>query len=444
MSTSKLFKSFVEWLLLPPAYTPLIVRCLGLLALPMGLIVYTWTRGGPGPTSVAAWRIGGNMLQFPMPEQAFANVWFVAGIISCIALIVGSSRKWIVGFLFLSMFYFASRDLMASSPHYIVLECCYLFAILLDCKGRSPSRRLIQLTVFGVYFISAVNKALVIYWMSGDSLRSVCERLMQVKPYLAGLGGIDLGPQWVWMLLSWSVVALEGFIAFALFSRRFRKWALWLGCVFHVLISVLIEPILTLFWGIMAIGWLAFGDENEWPVLNRLNGKKATEKAKGEEEAKAEEDAGAQGRQEELSAKSKSHPIVVVLSIFYLCVVFGVPLRTFFWAGRPIHLQTSFERMPWSYHMFAIGSDVTKSVKIEWTDESGELHSMPAAGRLATAYTDNEAYAIVNYIFDHNANVKSVRIELETSLRNGRATQRKIVTADCRTNLKEPLVEIFN
>ncbi len=435
MSLPKLVASFVDWLFLPPAYTPLMLRCLGILALPMGLIVYTWTRGGPGPITVAAWRTGGNMWQFPMPQEGFANVWFIAALIAAIALIAGGLnrvRKWLVGFLFFSMFYFASRDLMSSSPHYIVVECCFLFAMLLDCSKRSPTRRLIQLTVFGVYFLSAVNKLLVCYWMSGDSLRSVFELLIVEKSFLHGLAGVDLGPQWLWMLLSWSVVLLEGFLAFALFSRRYRKWAILVGVIFHGLITVLIEPILTLFWGIMAVGWLAFGEENEWPILNRAN---ADKKATAEGEAKAED---------ENSAQMRKHPILIVLSILYLCVVFGVPLRTFFWAGRPIHLQTSFERMPWSYHMFAIGGDVTKSVKIEWIDAGGVVHVMPPEGRLAKAYTDNEAYAIVNYIFDKNKDAKSVRVELCTDLRNGRAMQRKVVTADRRTYEKEPTVEVFN
>ncbi|MDP3510671.1 MAG: hypothetical protein Q8T09_22080 [Candidatus Melainabacteria bacterium] len=403
----KVVQSYLNWLYLSPGKTDLIRRLTGVLAIPMLAIIWTWQRGGPGPINVPAWRIGGMFLEPPAPPEVLTNIVFVCACLAGLALLVGLKKKWLVALIFCTFVYYAPRDLIASSPHYIMLEASFLFALLLDSSSYSPTRRMIQISIFSCYFLSAVNKIINPAWMSGDSLWSIGFDVGMEKPFYSCLTQL---PMTFWCVSSWLVAFWELAIAFALFSDRWRKWAIVTGILFHTAVCVVIEPVLLLFAAVMWVGWLAYLPAKTTVPSNVVPDRRYS----------------------------------TMLATLYLLVIFAVPLRCFFWSGRPVQLQSSFDRMPWSFHMFAIGSDKPETVTVRWKDSSAVWHDFPVNGRFKKASTDNEMYAIINYVFSTEDGVKEVDISLTNKIRNGQLMQHKSVNAKAPTFVVEPKVVISN
>jgi hypothetical protein len=406
-------QTYLNWLYLSAGRTDLIRRLTGILAIPMLSIVWTWQGGGPGPINVPTWRIGGLFLEPPSPPEMLTNMVFASACLAALALVLGMKKKWLVALIFSTFVYYAPRDLIASSPHYIILEVSFLFALLLDNSGSSsnssysPTRRMIQISIFSCYFLSAVNKFINPAWISGDSLWSVGFDVGMAKPFYSYLTQL---PMIFWCVSSWLVAFWELAIAFALFSDRWRKWAIVTGVLFHTAVCVVIEPVLILFAAVMWVGWLAYLPDKTQTLSNVLP-------------------------EQRYSA---------MLATLYLLVIFAVPLRCFFWSGRPVQLQSSFDRMPWSFHMFAIGSDKPQMVVVRWKDSAAVWHDFPVTGRFKNASTDNEMYAIVNYVFSTEDGVKEVDISLTNKIRNGQLMQHKSVNATAPTFVVEPKVIISN
>ena len=76
-----MIQAYLDWLFLPRALTDVIRRLVGFIAIPLLLIVWVWEKGGPGPITVPAWRIGGLLLQPPaLPEPITHSILIIAAL----------------------------------------------------------------------------------------------------------------------------------------------------------------------------------------------------------------------------------------------------------------------------------------------------------------------------------------------------------------------------
>lgn len=109
-----------------------------------------------------------------------------------------------------------------------------------------------------------------------------------------------------------------------------------------------------------------------------------------------------------------------------------------------MQLMTGFDRMPWSFHMFDIGSDKPEAISAKWKDSKDVWHDVPIEGRLKRLSSDNEMYALVNHTFVDHPEAKEVSVELTNRIREGQLMQHKSVTASAPTFVLEPVVVIEN
>ena len=439
-----MIQAYLDWLFLPRALTDVIRRLVGFIAIPLLLIVWVWEKGGPGPITVPAWRIGGLLLQPPALPEPITNSIFIVAALAGLAVAFGIKNRILLAYLLITLAYFSARDLVASSPHFIMLEMCFIVALLLDQSQSSPTRRLIQLSVFSCYFLAGFNKVIDSAWMSGDSLQTTFFEAAQVHPEFSFLATIDHG---LVTLLSLSLAIWEILIAFALFSGKWRKWAIISGILFH-LSTLLLDPLLILFGSVMGIGYLAYFPPKASGLTSaELPTEAATDEVEPEVEPSEGEKSQSSVQAGEMIVNSGTTSrglVVPILATLYIVVIFAVPLRSHFWLGRPAQLQTSYDFMPWSFHLFDAGANKVQDIEVRWLDSSSQWHEFPISGRLKHASGDNDIYAMINHIFATQTGVKQVHVELVNVIRQGKLQQKKSCTTSVPTFVREPsiLVEV--
>jgi hypothetical protein len=368
---SGVIEKLQEWLYLPPGLIDPLRRCTGLCSLIILVMVAGWTwsfgNGAAVPYCVPAWRWQDELLVLPMPPEWLFIVLFTAGMLSCLWLIFGSRNKLFICFILGLLVYFGSRELCAVSSNWASIDICLLVALLFDRRGRSCTRRLVQNAVFFCYFYSALQKLLYPDFLSGNSFAAQFESGYMIRDVFVPLIKSIALPIAVWQIASWSTIAFEIYLAFALFSKKYRKQALILGTAFHIAIVVFLIDYIITFSLVMLTGYLAFidGKQNE-PTVQ--------------------------------TSDFRPKPVESALALLFICAMLLVPLRIYWWPGRSADTIVQFDRAPWTYNMFVVRAD-TKSLQVKFKNANGRWQEIIPFGRMKHASSDNELYSLRNYIF---------------------------------------------
>lgn len=262
----------------------------------------------------------------------------------------------------------------------------------------SVSRRLIQLSVFFCYFYSAVQKLLCPDFMSGFSIQAEMADGWSFNDFWKPILHLQYVPHWFWLSFSWVTVVLEFFLAFGLFSKRWRKWAFLLGIGFHIGISVLLDLYITLFSVAMLIGYLAFLDP-----------------------PRPKEAASAPAPQPEKRRYARRG---LVGACAFIALMALVPLRIYFFQTRPLAETTMFDRTPWTFCMFLQRIDQNKVNIIFKEHGAWQALTLNPKWRTKSASTDTEMYSICNWLFHSRPAVDEVVVELEFAV-NRQWTEKK-------------------
>ena len=404
-STLSAVARFTEWLYLPSGHLDLLRRLTALATLPIGIIVFNWTKGGPGPYIVPAWRFHQHLLILPLPPAPLTEIAFLSAAIACLLMTLGFKQKWIIAIPVLVGAYFGCRDFWAMGSHFVLLLWTYLVALLFARPGKNCSRRLIQLSVFLCYFYSAVQKLLSPDFIMGYSMQAEMSDGWCFNAYAANILHLGAAPFIFWQLFSWMTVGLELFLAFGLFSKRFRKTALILGLLFHIGISAMLDFYISLFSVAILVGYLAFIDR----------------KSEVAQETPPALDANANQ-----AGKSALEPILAGAFALVMC---AVPLRVYASTERPLNDVTMLDRTPWSFCMFLQRLDENK-VDVRYRTTNGDWHKIALSDRWRTqsACTDNELYSICSWVLHRYPEATEVTADIEFRV-NKRWTQRKSIHA---------------
>jgi uncharacterized membrane protein len=378
-----------QWFYLTPGLIKPVRRLTGLCSLIALVLVGYWTwcygNGLAIPYCVPAWRFQDRLLIVPMPPQWLFLVIFAVAGLSCLRLMFGSRNNLFVCLVLIALGYFGSRELSGVTRSWVIVDFCYLLALLFDRSGPSCARRLIQISVFFCYFYSAVQKLFFADFVNGSSLAAYLEGGEMVRPFfLPFLQSFKL-PLAVWEAVSWLTIAFELYLAVALFLKTQRKAALVLGTIFHVTIVIFLN-IMT-FSLVMLTGYLAFIDSpKDEPVA------------------------------QDIVASIK--PGEFAMCLLLVLVMALIPARVYAWTGRPPNTIVQLDRAPWVFGMFVIRTD-TKAVEIRYKDASGDWHEIQPVGRMKEASSDNELYALRNYVLAVYPDSREVyaRLELKVNQR---------------------------
>jgi hypothetical protein len=188
-------------------------------------------------------------------------------------------------------------------------------------------------------------------------------------------------PMLVWQYLSWLTIDFELFLAFALLTKKLRKVALILGTLFHIaIVAFLIDYIIT-FSLVMLTGYLAFIDRK-------------------------------QDAENEQTKGFRAKPVEFGLALSFIVAMILIPMRIYWWPGRPADTIVQFDRAPWTYNMFVLRADTT-FLLVTYKDGGGLPHWIEPTGRMKVASSDNELYAMRDYVFANYPGAREMHAQLK-------------------------------
>jgi hypothetical protein len=344
-------------------------KLIGLIAIPIGICVYTWTASTPTPYMVPAWRIGDHLVSLPVPMPEVNAIIFGAYALSCVWLIGGSKSKLFPAILACTIAYYSSMELCCAGINFIIMLLGYTVALLFAERANFRYTRLIiQALVCSCYFYSALQKLLFVQFLSGESLR--CEfadgwALNCVWQVLVPL--LEKFPQPVWFGTSIAVIVLEFFLSVGLLRHRTRKLALTVGSIFHALIVIFMDPFLSMFSAVMLIGYLAF--------LPRAS-------------------ANCMVTNKSSSRDVSLQAVAASLCLFFIAIFPGrVYLDPDFASPR----MTFLDRTPWGFSMFLMRQQVLNVTALAQF-EDGSVEKIALSQRMKSASSKNELLALAQHL----------------------------------------------
>jgi hypothetical protein len=379
---------------MPPGYTDWLRRMVGLCGLPIGMIVWNWTHGGPGPYVVPAWRIYDSLLYLPLLPPLVTTTAFIAYGLCCIALVLDCKQKFFAALPVLVLAYYGSRDWMAAGFHFDVLLWIMFVALLFDHEGRNPCRRIVQVSVAACYFYAGLSKILFPDFINGCSFESIFN---DGQSWASFFHPQPMPRTW-WLVFSWLTILGELFLPVALFVKKTRRIALISAVIFHMGIALLLDQFLLNFTWVMWAGLVAFADK------------------KGEDENTP--------KMSTLAWPPKRKVEAVLAAVFSLFLIL-FPARAYVLPERPLSEMTGFDRSPWSFCMYLQCLETT-AFDLDYLTSDGQWHKFPSQGRMRTGYTENEIYAAAHYIFDTVPNASEVKVRLRLRINHHTLQERTL------------------
>jgi hypothetical protein len=281
------------------------------------------------------------------------------------------------------------------------LTWTYLVALLFETKGRSPTRRIVQLSVFFCYFYSALQKILCPDFMLGYSMQAEMSEGWAFNGIFKSILPASHLPMIFWQLSAWMTVIAEAYLAFALFSKKQRKWALAIGTAFHIGIAALLDFYISLFSLAMITAYVAFIDR-------RSDAAQFPEPAQGK-----------------VPGTTLQHACAVA----FVLLLALVPLRIYAFPDRPLDSILMFDRTPWTFCMFLQRILTDKiSVRYQTADSAWHEIGLEKTWRTNSAKSDSEMYSICNWVLHNHPEAQAVDVQLINSV-NGRYKQHRSLSA---------------
>lgn len=374
--------SFRDWLYLGEGRVGLIRRLTALCCLPSLLLVWNWSRGVGGPYIVPAWRFGDTFLAPPLPPAPVNAFVFILAAASCLWLCLGGKKKIFVLLPTLVLAYYCSIERVAFMCHFVVMIFIYMVALCFHHeKSRSATRRIIQLAVAGCYGFAVLGRLTSPTHLSGLSFKYAVGTGWAANhlfvDFYKYLGTID----WIWMPFSLLVIVLEIFLCLGFFFEKTRRIAFALGVLLHVGIAITLTETLIIYSLIMLTGYLAFFD--------------------GLEETEPE--------------ARRPARLETAMAVVFLAMMAVIPLRVYFYPGRPASTLCLTDREPWTFHMFMLKQD-TIDVDVRFQDEHGDWHKVPITGRMQYTSADSDLYSMIAYLFRIHPEARAVEAKVKLKL----------------------------
>lgn len=388
--------AFLSWLVLPRGYTNWLWRLLGICGLVDGLQVHNWMAYSAVPYIVPAWRFGSNLLNLPVLPHSLIDPLFTLYFSACAAMALGLRSKLVLLVPIATLSYFCCLDLMVGSLHFTILLCCFFISLLFDRPGLSLTRRLIQLCIAFCYGYSVLQKLSVPLFREGYSLAAHASDGWFMKPYWFDAARNAHPSHEFYVGLSAAVILTEAFLCVALFPRVTRSLGVLVGIIFHGIMATLMHWWIGVFTLVTWSSYFAFLEPKEQqPTMSPALGSPESTAARREFILK--------------------HRTSVCAAVALLLLWFCVPLRIYFWNDRPTDTITILDRRPWTFAMF-VTAEVPNGISASYTDEFGQRHHVEPVGRMVRAKSDNELYALANYIFRTYPNARTVNVQTDMSI----------------------------
>ncbi len=359
-----------------------------------------------------------------MPQEWFNIVAFASGFVSSLLLIIGNRSRIPLVIIAALEGYYGSRDLLAFHCSFVTLAFWFTIALIFDNRERSScANRLIQIAIFVCYFYSVLQKSLFPDFVAGSSFQALFEDGWPLRFFFVPLIVQHPLPFAFYRVLSVLTIVLETFLAFGLFIPRTRKFALCIGFAFHLSIIILLDDtnLIALYSVIMFIGYLAFmAPPKDWQEKALKFLKLTSADAVSESPAGGEIEAPANPGIESVVNDNASvgnleivHPpsnVQTTLALLFAALMFIVPARIYFWPNHPVSTLNFFDRSPMCFAMFLM-RQTTRSMSVRYAEADGSWHQLLLKGRMDSASSDNELYALAKFLFDTNQKIERIQID---------------------------------
>jgi hypothetical protein len=418
----------VDWLYLPDALVEVISRLVGVISLPVAATVWIWTHAGcvgtyyPQPFNVPTWRFGTSLLPVPLPPEPINIAVFVLFAAASLLLIFGKWYRPLYIYMASVLAFYTAREFFVCCLHWVLLNFLFLAALSFRAKdpaGRSPTRRLIQLTVASCYIFGVLQKIFYPDFWQGLSLEAAFyDGFAVTAPFKSFFIEHQL-PMSFWSASAVLLILVESAVAVGLFFKKTRLAACALGLVLHGGIVVMMEWVLAIFSLEMWTGYLAFFDAKE----------------------KTKNTVTAEPGPEKIPPSFKPSPLKTALSLIFIALLIFMPLRIYYLPGPPADLLTLFERTPWGFGMFLMRQKV-EELNIAFEDSHGQTHNVEASGRMHTASNDNELIAIAAYVSKNNPDARCIRINDVIVVNESRRILRTLIWDQPQSPTSSPKISV--
>lgn len=292
--------------------------------------------------------------------------------------------------------YFGSLDLSLASSHYVVLLFCCFIALLFDKPGSSPARRLIQVSTAICYGATVLQKLTFPGFINGDSLAAFAREEWVMRPFLLHFISRVNPPHEFFCALSLAVMLVEGFLCFALFFRKTRTLAIFTGILLHASMAIVMNvgSTIVVFSLTMMASYLAFLEPKE--------------RASQPPENHVHQDDLLVRNHRAQQVRRRLGTSLMALALLGLWLI--LPLRIYFWPGHPVSSLTLQDRRPWTFDMFVVDNSV-RDVRVSYVDSSGTVHQVMPVGRMHYAQSDNELYALAQYVQHTHPDAERIAVE---------------------------------
>lgn len=369
---------FFQWLVLPPGYTDVIRRMLGGAGIFYGSLWPVCFRKMLQPYFVPTLAFGPNLINLPPPSPGVLPIVATAYFVSCFGLLLGYRNKVLLLVPFVVLTYYASMEILYGD--YILSMLC--ITLFFDSPKRSLTRRLIQLVLGMFYGFSALQKLLFPGFLSGDSLEAFAHERWVLYPFWSHVLMRLNPPHEFFFVVSWGAIILESFLAFAFFFKETRRMALWAGIIFHFAIAITMNVGLISL--IMTTLYFAFLERRKEPISRDI-----------------------------AADYVANHPRTVAIACSLILIWFLVPLRIYAWPAHPFTQLSMADRRVHTYAYFVVDSFADpKRTSAFYEDSQGVRHAVALQGRMRQPDSDNELYAMCQYI--RNAHPEATRVMIDT------------------------------
>lgn len=328
--------------------------------------------------------------------------------LSSLAMLFGSRGKLAPLLVAASILYIASLDLQIAFSHSLFLNIWICIALLFRREGRSSSRRLIQLSLFACYGLSALQKALTPQFISGQTLEAL-QFGKNLQPWtLKFLSKMPAGADF-WQYSAIAVVATELFLALGLCNKQTRKFAVAGIIIFQLMIFATMDPFilplhLTIF--VCCLSFFnpdSFAKRFRWPENIR-------------------------DKSSRCSVGGMENPGVLyrVLTVFAAAFLFGIPLRIYFYP-HSLERMSLMDRRPWTFCMF-VSMEGRYETSIVLKRQDGNLVWVKPRGRMAFLSSDTEMHALAHYFEKTTPGIVELKIESQYVV-NLHSRDHKVLTA---------------
>ena len=328
--------------------------------------------------------------------------------LSALAMLFGNRGKLAPLLVAASILYITSLDIQIAFSHSLFLNIWICIALLFRREGRSSSRRLIQLSLFACYGLSALQKALTPQFISGQTLEAL-QFGKNVQPWtLQFLSKMPAGADF-WKYSATAVVATELLLALGLCNKQTRKLAVAGIIIFQLMIFATMDPFILSLHLTIFVCCLSFFDPDSFAKRFRWL-----------------ENILAKSSRSSAGAMDNPGVLYRVLTVFAAAFLIGIPLRIYFYP-HSFERMSLMDRRPWTFCMF-VSMEGGYETSIVLKRRDGNFVWVKPRGRMAWLSSDTDMYALARYLEKTTPGIVELKIESQYYV-NLHRRDHKVLTA---------------